>query len=250
MTWVSLRSGRASRGTRFIDHQPATAAAATRAKTTSRFLTEKSMTRLIMIGGRPPVGRVADAFGDGLEAALGIEEEDPGRAIFSPSERPEPISTRPPSVQPVWTSRGSKTPSLRSTNIVARRPVRRTASEGTVNADSRVRGSSTSANISGRRAKSVLDVSRRTLRVRVAASNIGQDPAGDGPEGSAVGRKPHFGLDAGLEIGRLVLEEVGQDPDTAQVGHAEKLVPAGEPLARRNVPVRMKPVTGETTRTS
>src|ERR1700751_2812768 len=48
MTWVSLRSGMASSATRCMDHQPATQAANTSAKTTTLFSTEKSMMRLIM----------------------------------------------------------------------------------------------------------------------------------------------------------------------------------------------------------
>src|SRR5512141_1139488 len=50
MTWVSLRSGIASRATCFKDHHPATEASATRIKTTILFLTEKSMMRSIIPG--------------------------------------------------------------------------------------------------------------------------------------------------------------------------------------------------------
>jgi hypothetical protein len=48
ITWVSPRSGMASRETRCIDHQPAMAATATTVKTMILFLTEKSMMRLII----------------------------------------------------------------------------------------------------------------------------------------------------------------------------------------------------------
>src|SRR5262245_7042950 len=51
MTCVSPRSGNASSGVDLIDHQPPTHAAATSTTTTSRCLTERSMTRSIM-----PVG--------------------------------------------------------------------------------------------------------------------------------------------------------------------------------------------------
>src|SRR6266545_3343882 len=49
MTCVSLRSGMASSGTFFIDHQPWRQAAARSAKTKNLFLTEKSMIRLIIV---------------------------------------------------------------------------------------------------------------------------------------------------------------------------------------------------------
>src|SRR3990172_2706058 len=52
MTWVSLRSGMASSGTRLSDHQPAAQPTATSAKTTSLFLMEKSMTRSIIKASR------------------------------------------------------------------------------------------------------------------------------------------------------------------------------------------------------
>src|SRR5512137_1669927 len=48
MTWVSERSGMASRGTFLSDHQPAAQAMATRANTKNLLFTEKSMMRLII----------------------------------------------------------------------------------------------------------------------------------------------------------------------------------------------------------
>src|SRR5437667_9020222 len=62
MTCVSLGSGMASRATRCMDHQPATQAASTKAKTTTLFSTEKSMMRLIM-GASDRSGRVTGSFG-------------------------------------------------------------------------------------------------------------------------------------------------------------------------------------------
>src|SRR5512140_1161962 len=48
MTWVSLRSGIASRAMWRIDHQPATHAAATKRNTSARRRTEKSTSQSIM----------------------------------------------------------------------------------------------------------------------------------------------------------------------------------------------------------
>src|SRR5512143_1710671 len=85
MTWVSLRSGMASRGTRRSDHAPKTAAAPTISRTRALFRTEKSMTRAIMgsrgVGRRVPRRVAVEA----LLADLGAEGVDP-----PPVLRPHP----------------------------------------------------------------------------------------------------------------------------------------------------------------
>src|ERR1700757_76982 len=98
MTWVSLRSGMASSGTRSMDHQPAMQAASTSAKTTTLFSTEKSIMRLITGASRPVRRRVqphgvrvfiAVAFRVIVEIAFtAIRTEVVGdAAVFAPAAR-------------------------------------------------------------------------------------------------------------------------------------------------------------------
>src|SRR5690242_12194924 len=63
----------ASRETRFIDHQPATQATSTAAKTMKRLRTEKSMMRLIMVHRRTQRGR-----GDRLQTSFGADQKIAG----------------------------------------------------------------------------------------------------------------------------------------------------------------------------
>ena len=199
--------------------------------------------------GRPGLGRVdlraadrigrgfaVDALGHGLEPALGIDEEDPGEGDLFAGHEPvpdlDPAAERPArldlarlenALAPLDEDRGA---AARSQDRVGGDGQRGLQGEGQLDV-----GEHIGAQGEVRVGRLEADLERARRRVE-----YGQDPAGDGPEGPAYGRKPHFGLDAGLEIGRFVLEDVGQDPDPAQVGDAEKLVPAGEPLARRYVP--------------
>src|SRR5690348_652210 len=59
MTWVSLRSGVASRGKCVIDHVPQMHAAATKAKMRNLFRTEKLMRRLIILASRSGLCRAS-----------------------------------------------------------------------------------------------------------------------------------------------------------------------------------------------
>src|SRR5690349_1015726 len=70
ITCVSLKAGMASSGRLWRAHQPVTAAAATRRKTSKRLRAENSMTVLIMIGSRRHRGS---------QLAFGIDEKVAGR---------------------------------------------------------------------------------------------------------------------------------------------------------------------------
>src|ERR1700704_3250801 len=67
MTWVSLRSGVASRGKCIMDQTPHIHAMPTRAKTRNLFLTEALMMRLIIAGPR-----VVESRGGASHLLLGI----------------------------------------------------------------------------------------------------------------------------------------------------------------------------------
>src|SRR5512134_1390788 len=89
MTWVSLRSGMASSGTRRSDQAPPTAAAPISRRTRNLFRTEKSMT--LSITGGPPRSRglgVLRRFGvEPLLAVVGAEVVGPALVLRRPARR-------------------------------------------------------------------------------------------------------------------------------------------------------------------
>ena len=93
---MSLRSGTASSGIVFIDHQPAAARAATAKRTVKRFCAESFDEAVDHLG--PPPDLICDS-----ESIRKL----PVVTMRSPARSPVRISVRSPICSPMWTARGS-----------------------------------------------------------------------------------------------------------------------------------------------